>query len=239
MTIPRADLAQVTAGEPVFRGRSKTVYPMPGGRCFIQMVPSLSSFTYSREAMMPGTEKLRLDFFEKASARMRDDGVPGAFEYRVDDTSYVALFCPAPPVEVIVKNVCAGSTIRKYPGLFPQGHRFDRPVVKFDYRTDPEDQPIAEDYVRELGLDTQRMKDIALLLNETLQRWLTPLDLWDFCIIIGIDQHGSYRVISEVSPDCMRLKGTNGESLDKDLFRAGASRAEILRAWSATVHGLD
>ena len=58
--------------------------------------------------------------------------------------------------------------------------------MKFDYRTDPEDQPIAEDYVRELGLDTQRMKDIALLLlNETLQRWLTPLDLWDFCIIIG------------------------------------------------------
>lgn len=231
--------ANIEATEPVYRGRSKTVYLMPQGRCFVRMVPSLSSFTFSREASMPGTDKLRLDFYEKAAARLRDAGVSCAFQYRVDETSYVSLFCPSPPFEVIVKNVSAGSTLRKYPGLFPQGHRFSQPVVKFDYRTDPEDQPIADDYVRELGLDVQRLKDIALQTNQVLCDWLAPRHLWDFCLVIGRDEAGEYWINSEISPDCMRLKDVDGTSLDKDLFREGAGRAELLDVWTALVNGLD
>ncbi len=239
MTTFDEDLARAEAAEPTLRGRSKTVYPMPNGRCLVRMVPSLSSFTHGREAIMPGTDKLRLDFYELASGKLREGGIPCAFERRVDATSYVALFCPAPPIEVIVKNVSAGSTLRKYPGLFPHGHRFRQPVVKFDYRTDPEDQPIADDYVRELGLEPGRLKDIALRTNQILQDWLSPLDLWDFCIVIAEDDHGEYWVISEISPDCMRLKSASGQSHDKDLFRLGGSREEILRAWSAVVEGLE
>jgi phosphoribosylaminoimidazole-succinocarboxamide synthase len=199
------------------------------------MIPTLNSFTFSREAVVPGTDKIRLDFYEMAAARMTVAGVPSVFKYRVDETSYVARFCPSPPVEVIVKNVSAGSTLRKYPGLFAAGHQFTRPVVKFDYRTDPEDQAIADDYVRELGLDVQRVKDIALQTNNILRDWLAPRSLWDFCIIVGLDDTGKYWVNSEISPDSMRLKDADGSSLDKDLFRRGASEDAILTAWSGLV----
>jgi phosphoribosylaminoimidazole-succinocarboxamide synthase len=164
--------------------------------------------------------------------------VPCAFEHRVDDTSYVARFCPSPPFEVIVKNISAGSTLRKYPGLFPEGHRFANPVVKFDYRTDPEDQPIAEDYIRELKLDVPLLKDIALRTNTVLRDWLAPRDLWDFCVIIGLDADGEYLINSEISPDCMRLKDADGSSLDKDVFRRGAGRQEIVDVWTTLVNSL-
>lgn len=238
MAISADSLAGIERREPLFRGRSKNVYKLPGHRCFVRMIPSLSSFTFAREEMIPGTDKLRLDFYEKAAARLVAGNVPCAFQRRVDETSYIAMLCPSPPIEVIVKNVSAGSTLRKYPGLFPEGHRFAAPVVKFDYRTDPEDQPIADDYVRELNYDVRRLKKIALRVNEILCSWLSPCDLWDFCIVIGVDPNNEYRVISEISPDCMRLKDAAGNSLDKDLFRAGAGPAEIISAWSALVDSL-
>lgn len=239
MTLINEGLGDIEKGEPVHRGRSKTVYALPNGECFVRMVPSLSSYTFSREAMVPGTDVLRLDFYEKAAARLTGAGIPCAFRYRVDQTSYVARYCPTPPIETIVKNVAAGSTLRKYPGLFPEGHRFTRPVVKFDYRTDPEDQPIADDYLRELDLDIAQLKEIALRTNAALREWLAPRDLWDFCIIVGIDEGGHYWIISEISPDCLRLKGPHEQSLDKDLFRHGATDDEIKSVWKVLCHELD
>ena len=130
-----------------------------------------------------------------------------------------------------MKNVATGSTTRKYPELFPEGHVFQRPVVKFDFRNDLEDQPIADDYVREAGLDPKALKRIALRINELLKSWLAPRNLVDFCLVIGESVSGELLITSEISPDCMRLKDVDGSSLDKDLFRFGASGSEIVRVW--------
>ena len=232
-------LTRALESEPVHRGRSKTVYDLGDGYCLVRLVPSLHSFTYRREALVPGTDRLRLAFFAKAAARLKEAGVPCAFVETVDDTSYISRYCPTPPFEVIVKNVANGSTVRKYPGLFPPGHVFGGPVVKFDYRVDPEDQPIAEDYLREYGLDPVPMRQIALRTNEVLRDWLAPRTLWDFCIILGEDGDGGYTIASEVSPDGMRLKDVDGSALDKDLFRTGREPAEILAVWTRLVDSLD
>lgn len=229
------DLTSLEATAPLYDGKSKRVWDLGDGRCLVRMVPSLSSFTHQREAMLPGTDRLRLDFYEKAARKLADEGVPTAFEERVDDTAYVAMLCSSPPFETIVKNLACGSTLRKYPGLFAAGTRFRQPVVKFDFRIDPEDQPISDDYVAAWGLDPVRLKEIALGVNSALMSWLAPDDLWDFCIIVGESDTGEYVVISEISPDCMRLKSPTGEALDKDLFRAGADHEEIMAVWQKLV----
>ncbi|MDQ5821775.1 MAG: SAICAR synthetase [Actinomycetota bacterium] len=227
------DIRAAVGRGPTIVGRSKELYPLGERHCLVRLIPSLTSFTHARDELVPGTDKLRLDFYELAAAQLRSAGIPVAFVRRVDETSYVAEFCPHPPFEVIVKNAAYGSTLRKYPGLFPPGHRFERPVVKFDYRTEPEDEPIAEDYIRELGYDPQRMKEIALATNEVLREWLAPRDLIDFCVVIGRSADGTYVAVSEVSPDAMRLRAPDGSALDKDLFRNGATADEILTAWGA------
>jgi len=232
------DVAEITSRPPDVSGRSKRVWRHGGDRCVVQLIPTLSSFTYQREAVMPGTERLRLDFYERCAGRMRAAGVATTFLGRLGPATYLADFVAAPPFEVIVKNVAQGSTTRKYPGLFPEGHRFQRPVVKFDYRIDPEDQPIAEDYVRELGCDPAAMKALALSANDLLRQWLQPFDLLDVCFVMGVATDGRFTINSEISPDCMRLKSADGSSLDKDLFRHGAREDEILRVWSRLVEGL-
>src|SRR5579862_2266965 len=140
-------------GTLIKQGNSKRIFSSGDGLCVVELIPSLSSFTYSRYEDVEGTEVLRLDFYEMAAARLAEAGIHTAFRERVAPNAYLADLCSESPFEVIVKNVAQGSTTRKYPGLFEDGMRLPFPVVKFDYRTSPEDQPIAEDYVRAYGGD--------------------------------------------------------------------------------------
>jgi phosphoribosylaminoimidazole-succinocarboxamide synthase len=224
------------AGEPCVQGRSKKIWKNGDGTCDIELVASLRSYTNDRDEIFPETARLRLDFYEVAAARLAEEGVRTVFRERLGDITYRADYVPAPPYEVIVKNVATGSTLRKYPGLFPQGHRFRPPVVKFDYRTDPEDQPIGEDYLRASGVDVEAFRRCALHCNEVLRNWLAPLDLWDFCLVIGVDADGAPVINSEISPDGMRLRDESGRPLDKDLFRQGADEAAVVAAWSDLVN---
>jgi phosphoribosylaminoimidazole-succinocarboxamide synthase len=238
-----AVIAEALAREPLIVGRSKALYALDEQHCIIRLIPSLTSFTYGREELVPGTEILRLDFYELAAQSLAKAGITTAFRGRLGTDLYYADLCAdlcqELPFEVIVKNKAVGSTLRKYPGLFEPNHCFNKPVVKFDYRIDPEDQPIAEDYLRESGCDPELFKAIALRVNEELQRWLTPRILLDFCIVIGRHPSGHYAITSEISPDCMRLQNEVGQSLDKDLFRQGASHQNIRSVWADLVHSLQ
>ncbi|WP_436500953.1 phosphoribosylaminoimidazolesuccinocarboxamide synthase [Actinokineospora sp. HUAS TT18] len=220
----------IATAEPDIVGRSKRLWLLPDDRCLVQLIPSLRSFTHDRDEMVAETGPLRLDFYAKAAARLTAAGVPCAYLDRVSDLVYLAEYCPAPPFEVIVKNRATGSTTRKYPGLFEEGALLPRPVVKFDYRVDPEDQPIGEDYLRALGQPVERMRELALTTNEVLGEWLAPIELWDFCVIFGVRPDGELSLISEVSQDCMRLRHDGG-SVDKDLFRRGVAGDELVAQW--------
>ncbi|HYZ77845.1 MAG TPA: phosphoribosylaminoimidazolesuccinocarboxamide synthase [Gaiellaceae bacterium] len=234
--IPRRDisLAEILERAPEVGGRSKRLYGLDDDHYLVKLVPTLSSFTHARHEVVHGTAELRLDFYELAARVVEAAGVPTAFVERAGPTTYVALRCSNPPFETIVKNAAVGSTLRKYPGLFPPGHRFARPVVKFDFRVDPEDQPIADDYLCEAGLEPARLKSLALHANDALRRWLEPRELLDFCLTVGT-RDGEYVVTSEISPDGMRLRDERGEPLDKDIFRRGGSAEEILARWSGLV----
>ncbi|HEY8985794.1 MAG TPA: phosphoribosylaminoimidazolesuccinocarboxamide synthase [Streptomyces sp.] len=223
---------------PDITGRSKKLWLLPDDLCLVRIVPSLRSFTYGRDELVDETGPLRLDFYERAAAVLTEAGIRCAFRGRVARTMYLAEYRPAPPFEVIVKNVATGSTTRKYPGLFEEGQPLPRPVVKFDYRTDPEDQPIGEDYLRALGLPVDALRERALAVNDVLREWLSPLRLWDFCLIFGVGADGELCLISEVSQDCMRLRHADGSPLDKDLFRGGVAGAEIVSQWKRAFDAL-
>ncbi|MDC8002704.1 phosphoribosylaminoimidazolesuccinocarboxamide synthase [Aureisphaera galaxeae] len=229
------DITEILAKEPIVKGKSKHLFHYDDNHYIARLIPSLSSFTYNRYEMVEKTDALRLDFYEMAVQRLNNQGIKTAFVERVDEVTYLTRKCSNPPFEVIVKNFAVGSTLRKYPGLFPENAPFNPPIVKFDYRIDPEDQPIAEDYLRAYGEDPDALKRIALQTNEILLGWLSPSVLVDFCLIFGKNAEGDICITSEISPDCMRLKSQTGESLDKDLFRQGKSHEEIIAIWTQLI----
>ncbi|MEU4209495.1 phosphoribosylaminoimidazolesuccinocarboxamide synthase [Streptomyces sp. NPDC026206] len=223
---------------PDIEGRSKRLWLLPAGLCMVELIPSLRSFTFDRDELFQDTGPLRLDFYERAAPQLEKAGIRTAFIRRLSPIAYLAEYHEAPPFEVIVKNRAIGSTLVKYPGLFEENAVLPRPVVKFDYRVDPEDQPIGEDYLRALGVPVEEFRDRALAVNASLISWLAPVEVWDFCLIFGQDEANEPVLISEVSPDCMRLRHPDGSSLDKDLFRNGASEGELVTEWKRLLDGI-
>ena len=125
------------------------------------------------------------------------------------------------PVEVIVRNIAAGSIVKNT--NITEGQLIQPAIVEYFLKDDAKDDPLLTyDRVRLMGIDPAPMKEQALDINFQLQSLFTlmGIDLVDFKLEFGHDAHGDLFLADELSPDNMRLwkKGTK-ERFDKDLFR--------------------
>ena len=126
------------------------------------------------------------------------------------------------PIEVICRNIAAGSIVKNTDGL-QEGMNIQPPIVEFFLKNDSKGDPLlTEDRVRLMGQDPEPLKKQALLINDQLQVLFTlcGITLVDFKLEFGYDGHGDLYLADELSPDSMRLwsRGTQ-ERFDKDLFR--------------------
>ena len=125
------------------------------------------------------------------------------------------------PVEVIVRNITAGSIVRQT--TLGEGNVLSPPLVEYFLKDDAKDDPLLTlDRVKLMGIDPEPMRDAALKINNHFQILFSQLDidLVDFKLEFGYDFNGNLCLADELSPDNMRLwkKGTK-EKFDKDLFR--------------------
>jgi phosphoribosylaminoimidazole-succinocarboxamide synthase len=128
------------------------------------------------------------------------------------------------PLEVIVRNVAAGSIVRNYP--FKEGTKLDPPVIVIDFKDDSRHDPMLnDDLIIALKLATpaelRTIKKSALEINRLLSALLAKqgILLVDFKIEFG-RQGKTIRLGDEISMDSMRLwDKVTKESLDKDVYR--------------------
>ena len=142
------------------------------------------------------------------------------------------------PVEVIVRNIAAGSIIRQT--TISEGTLFNPPLVEYYLKDDAKDDPLlTPDRVRLMGVDPEPMRQLALEINSQFQVLFTLLgiDIVDFKLEFGYDSHGDLFLADELSPDNMRLwkKGTK-ERFDKDLFRK--DEGDIVEAYKYILENL-
>ena len=142
------------------------------------------------------------------------------------------------PVEVIVRNIAAGSIVKTT--TLNEGTLIQPPIVEYFLKDDAKDDPLLTyDRVRLMGIDPEPMKVQALEINYQLQSLFTlmGIDLVDFKLEFGYDVHGDLYLANEMSPDNMRLwkRGTK-ERFDKDLFRK--DEGDIVEAYKYILHQL-
>ena len=142
------------------------------------------------------------------------------------------------PVEVIVRNITAGSIVRQT--TLQEGTLFNPPIVEYFLKDDAKDDPLLTyDRVRLMGIDPEPMKEAALKVNSHLQMLfsLMDIDLVDFKLEFGYDTNDNLCLADELSPDNMRLwkKGTK-EKFDKDLFRK--DEGDIVEAYKYILNNL-
>ncbi len=138
------------------------------------------------------------------------------------------------PIEVVVRNVAAGSIVRQT--TLEEGQVINWPLVEFYLKDDEKDDPLlTEDRIKLMGYGEEievlkhHAREINAIMKGVFRR--IGLTLVDFKLEFGYDSEQNLLLADELSPDGMRLwkEGTK-ESFDKDLFRKG--KGDIVEAYT-------
>lgn len=157
--------------------------------------------------------------------KLEKSGVPTHFVEELSERETVVKRVSIVPLEVIVRNIAAGSFSKRY-GV-PEGKLFEKPTVEFSYKNDDLGDPLINDY-HAMAIDVateteiETIKEYALKVNEFLKSFWSEcgVTLVDFKLEFGKTSDGTIILADEISPDTCRLwDSKTGEKLDKDRFR--------------------
>jgi len=168
---------------------------------------------------------------ERLFRLLEQNGVPTHFVDRKSDREMLTKKVTIVPVEVVVRNVVAGSLAKRL-GL-KEGETIQSPIVEWYYKNDALGDPlIADDHVRLLNLATPEqlveIRRLALKVNSVLQPFFAErrMILVDFKLEFGL-HNGRMILADEISPDTCRFwDQTTKESMDKDRFRKDLGKIE-------------
>ena len=156
---------------------------------------------------------------------LQKHGVPTHFVEELSDRETVVKKVSIVPLEVIIRNISAGSFAKRY-GV-EEGIVFTEPTIEFSYKNDDLHDPLINSYhALALGLATKKeienIKAMAFKINDILKEYfLSPnVKLVDFKLEFGRLKDGTIVLADEISPDTCRFwDADTNEKLDKDRFR--------------------
>ncbi|HJH32096.1 MAG TPA: phosphoribosylaminoimidazolesuccinocarboxamide synthase [Methanosarcinaceae archaeon] len=211
--------------EQLYSGKAKTIYKTDDPTKFIsQFRDSLTAFDGKKKSEVANKGYCNAQITKKIYEMLEEKDIKTHLIEMASDTEMLVHAVEIIKIEVIVRNIAAGSITRKYP--VAEGTIFENPIIAFDYKSDEYGDPMLnEDIAVALGISTyaeiEQIRNIALKINRILVEYLDEkgILLPDFKLEFG-RKDGEILLADEISCDTCRFwdKGT-GESLDKDIFR--------------------
>ena len=152
------------------------------------------------------------------------NGVPTHFVEKLSDRDMLCKHLDIIMVEVVVRNVAAGSLVRRYG--FEEGTMLEAPIIELYLKDDDLDDPLMnESHAVALGLaayeELEVLKSQAARINTLMKAFFAErkLNLVDFKLEFG-RHNGEIILGDEISPDTCRFWDLDtGEKMDKDRFR--------------------
>jgi len=162
---------------------------------------------------------------------LENAGIPTHYVEELSERETAVKKVEIVPLEVIVRNVAAGSFAKKL-GL-EEGSKLKAPTLEFSYKNDDLGDPMINDYYAiAIGAATReeidKISGYAFKINEVLKQFFgeAGIELIDFKIEFG-RYHDDIILADEISPDTCRLWDVNShEKLDKDRFRRDMGNVE-------------
>lgn len=153
-----------------------------------------------------------------------EKGIPTHFVEKLNEREQLCKRVEIVPVEVIVRNVAAGSMAKRL-GL-KEGMPLNTTILEICYKNDDLGDPLINDYhAVAIGLTTFEELDkiyaITRKVNDILKEFFLKqnIKLIDFKLEFG-RYNGEIVLADEISPDTCRFwDATTNEKLDKDRFR--------------------
>ena len=227
--------------EQLYEGKAKKVYATDDPALLIvSYKDDATAFNGKKKGTIAGKGVINNQMSNALMRRLESQGVPTHFVEELSERETLVKKVAIVPLEVIVRNVSAGSFAKRY-GV-EEGIVFPAPTVEFSYKNDALDDPlICLPHIFALGLATKEEMDTIIDLARRVNAFLKEfwagcgVTLVDFKIEFGRLADGTIILADEISPDTCRLwDSATGEKLDKDRFRRDLggvedAYAEIMR----------
>ena len=233
--------------ELLYEGKAKKVFATEDpGLLIVAYKDDATAFNGLKKGTISGKGAINNQMSNRLMTVLESKGISTHFVEELSQTETLVKKVQIVPLEVIVRNIAAGSFSKRY-GV-EEGVAFDRPTIEFSYKNDALGDPLLNTY-HALALKLAAEAEIAAIegysfrINEILKAlWFSRgVTLVDFKLEFGRLQDGTIVLADEISPDTCRLwDSKTGKKLDKDRFRrdlGGVEEAytEIMQRLTANI----
>ena len=210
----------------LYEGKAKKVFATEDpALCIVSYKDDATAFNGLKKGTIAGKGVVNNRMSNLMMQLLEKSGVPTHFVEELSDRDTLVKKVKIVPLEVIIRNVSAGSFAKHY-GV-EEGIVFDEPTIEFSYKNDELGDPLLNSYhALALKLATKEeietIKKYAFRVNEVLSEYFKTLGIRpvDFKLEFGRLEDGTIVLADEISPDTCRLWDIKtNEKLDKDRFR--------------------
>ena len=218
--------------ELLYEGKAKKVYTTENPDVLIvDYKDDATAFNGVKKGTIVGKGVVNNRMTNHIFKMLEEKGIPTHFIEELSDRETAVKKVEIVPLEVIVRNVAAGSISKKL-GI-EEGFKLLSPTLEFSYKNDELGDPMINDYYAvAIGAATReeinKITELVFKINEILVDYFKSIkvDLIDFKVEFG-RYKGQIILADEISPDTCRFwDSETHEKLDKDRFRRDLGHVE-------------
>ena len=218
--------------ELLYEGKAKKVYSTSQKDLFIiEYKDDATAFNAKKKGTIVDKGIVNNEMTSIIFEMLEENGIPTHFIKKLDERHQLVKAVKIYPLEVIIRNVSAGSFSDRL-GVV-EGQTLDPITIEFSYKNDELNDPLINDY-HALALklvnenEIEKIKQYAFRINNLLKVFFLKVNLRliDFKIEFG-NCNGEVILADEISPDTCRLWDVEtNEKMDKDRFRRDLGKVE-------------
>ncbi len=218
--------------EMIYEGKAKKVYKTEDkDKYIVEYKDDATAFDGKKKGTIVGKGVVNNKMSAAMFMLLEEEGVPTHMIELINDRESLVKAVKIIPIEVIVRNVAAGSLAKRL-GL-EEGTVMDKTVLEFCYKNDDLGDPMINDYhIAALNLASEeqleKVRKYAFKVNQVLVKYFKEkgIRLIDFKLEFGLYK-GKVILADEISPDTCRLwDAESDKKLDKDRFRRDLGNVE-------------
>ena len=211
----------------IYEGKAKKLYTLKGKKDMLlqEFKDDATAFNAKKKGTILNKGKINNALTAYIFKFLGRAGIKTHLVEKISDREMIVKHLKIIPIEVVVRNIAAGSLLKKT--NLKEGQVLSKPIIEFYYKDDAKDDPMISD-AHALAMKIATEKDLKTLrtMAEKINGKLKPffkkqgLKLVDFKLEFGKDKNGKIMLGDEITPDTCRLwDAKTNKKLDKDRFR--------------------
>lgn len=223
----------MTKGKLLYEGKAKKIFETDNPEVLlVSYKDDATAFNGVKKGTIEGKGLINNKVTNYMMRLLEKSQIPTHYIEEISDRETLVKKVSIIPLEVIIRNVSAGSFAKNY-GV-EEGIIFDEPTIEFSYKNDKLGDPLINSYhAIALKLATKEeietIKKYAFKINEEMKKFFISINvkLIDFKLEFGKLKDGAIVLADEISPDTCRFwDAATNEKLDKDRFRRDLGNVE-------------